>query len=92
MCKPMVSTSVGCEGIDVQHNQHLLIADDAEAFALAVVQLMSDAELCHRLGKAGRELAVAQYSWVSIVEHLEQFYSDALNKKKVSLAGSKASG
>ena len=92
MCKPMVSTAVGCEGIDVQHDKHLLIADDAESFANAVVELMSDAALCHRLGKAGRELAVEQYSWVSIVEQLEKFYSDSLSRTKRSLTGSNATG
>ena len=39
MGKPMVSTSLGCEGIDLVHGEHLLIADDATTFADAVLDL-----------------------------------------------------
>jgi glycosyltransferase involved in cell wall biosynthesis len=42
MAKPMVSTTVGCEGIDVHSGEHLLVADAPDDFADAVVLLLRD--------------------------------------------------
>ncbi len=51
MAKPMVSTALGCEGIDVIDGEHLLIADAPDAFADAVLDLMSE---CRAGAPAGR--------------------------------------
>ena len=45
MAKPMVSTTVGCEGIDVHSGEHLLVADTPDDFADAVVLLLRDRAL-----------------------------------------------
>jgi sugar transferase (PEP-CTERM/EpsH1 system associated) len=63
MGKAMVSTSVGCEGIATRDGVHLLIADDAAGFASRMSQLFADSALRERLGKAGRSLIEAEYSW-----------------------------
>ena len=75
MEKPVVSTSVGCEGIDVVDGDHLLIADVPETFAAAVLRLMQDGELAGRLGQRGRVLTEERYKWESVVNRMEQFYS-----------------
>ena len=41
---PMVSTTVGCEGIGVEDGEHLLVADSAEGFAEAIVRLLDDTD------------------------------------------------
>lgn len=46
---PMVSTTLGAEGLDVQHEEHLLIADTAEDFARGIVSLISNKELSEKL-------------------------------------------
>jgi glycosyltransferase involved in cell wall biosynthesis len=74
MGKPMVSTALGCEGIDVVHGEHLLIADDAEAFAGAVLDLMTQPELAGRLAGQGRDLMLRQYRWEAAAQELEAFY------------------
>ena len=51
---PTVSTSIGVEGLAVEHEEHVLIADDADAFAADVERLLTDAELWARLARAGR--------------------------------------
>jgi glycosyltransferase involved in cell wall biosynthesis len=51
---PVVTTSIGAEGMDLEHGETALIADSAEAFAEAVVQLCSDAHLHRRLSESGR--------------------------------------
>jgi glycosyltransferase involved in cell wall biosynthesis len=52
---PIVTTSVGCEGIGTVSGRHLLIADTAEDFARSTVEYLLDPGLRTKLGKEGRE-------------------------------------
>lgn len=63
MRKAVVSTSVGCEGLSLVPGKHLVVADQPEVIAQAVVTLMHDPELREALGAAGRELVETEYSW-----------------------------
>ena len=81
MKKPMVSTSLGCEGIDVRHREHLLIADDPDAFAGAVLELLDSPALGGRLAEQGYELVLREYQWSSIVERLELFYGELVGAR-----------
>ena len=54
--KPMVSTTLGCEGVRVRGGEHLLVADGADAFAAAIARLFEHPGLGHALGSAGRGL------------------------------------
>lgn len=60
---PIVSTTIGAEGIDYQHGEQLLIADDPASFAAAVVKLLQQPDLCHQLREAGRVQVEQQYDW-----------------------------
>jgi glycosyltransferase involved in cell wall biosynthesis len=60
---PIVTTTVGAEGIRVVPDTHLLIADDAAAFADATVRLLSDPALRARLRNQAHALAAARYDW-----------------------------
>lgn len=75
MGKPMVSTALGCEGIELTPGEHLLVADAPEAFADAVLALMTDAALARRLAEQGRALMLRQYRWETAVDALEAFYA-----------------
>ncbi len=63
MGKAVVSTSLGCEGLDVVSGEHLLIGDKPQDFARAVVELLQDDGRRASLGIAGRALAEREYSW-----------------------------
>ena len=63
---PVVSTSVGAEGLDIHPGQDILIADDASSFATEVLRLFADAELRARLSEGGRRLA-ARYDWKELM-------------------------
>jgi glycosyltransferase involved in cell wall biosynthesis len=63
---PVVSTSLGCEGLNVVDNQHLLIRDQPIAFAEAVVQLVSDPTCRQTLRVQGRQLVEQHYDWDKI--------------------------
>src|SRR5205814_3692637 len=64
---PLVSTSVGCEGIEIQDDDHLLVADDPVEFARSVLRVLDDQVLASRLGRNGRALVEARYSWPSVL-------------------------
>lgn len=70
----VVSTSVGCEGLDVASGRELLIADTPDAFADAVVKLIDDPDLARRLGKTGRELMERRHGWPASAAALEAVY------------------
>jgi glycosyltransferase involved in cell wall biosynthesis len=75
--RPLVSTSVGCEGIDVTPGEHLLVEDDPQRFADAVVALIEDPARARALGEAGRERAVERYDWSALGGLLEAVYERA---------------
>ena len=56
---PIVTTSVGAEGMDLNHEEHLLVRDEPDAFAAAVVRLYRDRALWERFAHAG-QLVVEQ--------------------------------
>ncbi len=58
---PVVSTSVGCEGIDVVPGRHLLVEDDPSRFAAAVTRVMRDDALARSLATASRALVMSTY-------------------------------
>lgn len=63
---PVVSTSVGADGLEVTHGEHLLVADDVEEFAAACVRVLRDASLRARLAENGRILVEQRYRWEEI--------------------------
>lgn len=72
---PVVSTSMGAEGVEgLAHGRELLIADRPADFAAAVLRLIAEPDLARRIGAAGRALAVARYDWSTIVPRLEAAY------------------
>jgi glycosyltransferase involved in cell wall biosynthesis len=75
---PVVSTTIGAEGIDVTAGEHLLIADEPAAFAEAVVRLLRDRALADRLAAAGRRHAMSRYDWRAVCPAIEQVYRQAL--------------
>ena len=63
MGKAIVSTSLGCEGLNVVSGKHLIVADQPEVFAQSIVDLLQNAEQRVDLGSAGRALVENDYSW-----------------------------
>ena len=56
MAKAVVSTTIGAEGLGVTSGRDIVLADDPDAFAHAVVSLLRDEQARQRLGRAGRAL------------------------------------
>ncbi|MEX2573337.1 MAG: glycosyltransferase family 4 protein [Balneolaceae bacterium] len=80
MKKPIVSTSIGCEGIDVKNEEHLFIRDEADTFASAVIQLMEDSRQQMKFSNNGYDLVKNKYDWKVIGDTIEESL-DALQKE-----------
>jgi polysaccharide biosynthesis protein PslH len=69
---PVVSTSIGAEGLDVDADTHLLIADDESAFASHCLRLLEEPLLAARLTEAAKSLVDEKYDWRTISPLLGQ--------------------
>jgi sugar transferase (PEP-CTERM/EpsH1 system associated) len=78
MQKPVVSTSVGAEGLGLTPGQHFIAANDPETFAREVVSLIKEPIRRHILGRAGRELVETHYSWPHIAHVFERACEQAV--------------
>ena len=72
---PIVSTSIGAEGIHYQDGMNLIIADSAAAFAQAVTRLLREPELAEKLGAAGRQTVETEYDWRQVYGAWDQIYA-----------------
>ena len=62
---PVVSTTIGAEGLAVTHGEDILIADDDAAFAAALVRLASDCQFQQSLAKRARHQVETHHSWLA---------------------------
>lgn len=62
MGRPVVSTSVGVEGIEAEPGRDLIVADGVDSFAKACIEVLTDRQRAERLAQAGRELVETRYS------------------------------
>lgn len=70
----VVTTPKGCEGIDVKHGEHLMIAGSPDSFASAVQRLLKDVALRNTVTKNARSLVEKKFSWEMLVRDMEKFY------------------
>lgn len=78
---PVVSTTVGAEGLELEHGNHILIADEPEAFADFCISLLKNKIQCIQLAEAGYERVLKQYSSETIETHIRNFVRSALAQK-----------
>lgn len=68
---PVVSTTLGAEGLDVEHGRHLLLADDVQTFAEAILSLVDDPALAQRLIGPAYELVRRDYDLSSAARQID---------------------
>ena len=68
---PVVSTTIGAEGLPVRDGENALLADGAEAFATAVTRLLTCKELRRQIGGAGRLLLEKEFTWETAWKKLD---------------------
>lgn len=72
---PMVSTTLGCEGIRLTNGQDILIADDPQTFARETVRLLTDAELNSAITRQGRSTVEQLYDYRQACRPLDAVYA-----------------
>ncbi|HZU70010.1 MAG TPA: glycosyltransferase [Ktedonobacteraceae bacterium] len=75
MGAPVVATPGSCRSLQVKHETHLLIADEPQSYAEAVLRLLEDPQLAQDLGNAGRYYVEQYHSWVAASNMLSNLYS-----------------
>lgn len=80
--KPIVATTVGAEGIDGKHAEHFMLADEPEAFARVVIDLLRDPVRRQQLGAAARLRAEQRYAWPILGESLAGHYAHVIEESK----------
>ena len=68
---PVVSTSLGCEGLELTPDRHLLVADEPSSFANACIRLLSDDGLHDRVSREALSLFESRYRWRDIRRQIE---------------------
>ena len=71
--RPVVTTTIGIEGIAAESDRHVLVADDAETLALACLRLMDDPALAERLASEAFALFSRGYSSESLARIVATF-------------------
>ncbi|HQL23923.1 MAG TPA: glycosyltransferase [candidate division Zixibacteria bacterium] len=81
MRKAVVSTSVGAEGLRVAADENIMIADDAPAFAQAVLRCLGEPDLRRRLGENGRRLVEREYRWDILGHKMYEYLCRVMQQK-----------
>ncbi|MBN1312811.1 MAG: glycosyltransferase [Anaerolineae bacterium] len=74
--RPVVTTSIGCEGQNVVDGRHVLIGDTPGVFAEHVIRLLTDALLRQQVVTEARALALKQYDWDISAQRLLAIYEE----------------
>jgi glycosyltransferase involved in cell wall biosynthesis len=69
---PVVSTTIGAEGLPVRHGEDIRIADTPDRFAAECLRLLEDAEERRRMSVAGLDLIHSKFSWEQVTRQFEQ--------------------
>jgi sugar transferase (PEP-CTERM/EpsH1 system associated) len=81
MAKPVVTTSVGAEGIEAQNGVHLIIADDPAEFAEKTVYLLKNPGIARKIGENARSLILEKYDWKVIGPKMIKIYEETISDK-----------
>jgi sugar transferase (PEP-CTERM/EpsH1 system associated) len=86
MEKPVVSTTVGAEGLPVRDGEELLLADTPADFAASVVRVLEDAGLARKLGARAAATVRERFSW----ERVAESFADSCERAAAGRSGSPA--
>lgn len=73
---PVISTTLGAEGLEANHSEHFLLADSAEEMASAIRFLLEDSVRTSRLIESAKALVAEEYDWMVLRERLFDVYHE----------------
>lgn len=71
---PVVSTSIGCEGLEARDGENIIIRDNPEEFARGVIEILANRQIREDLGRNGRKTVLDHYSWERVGAKLRNTY------------------
>jgi glycosyltransferase involved in cell wall biosynthesis len=84
MEKPIVSTTIGAEGLPVTDGAELVLADTPESFAAAVVGVLQDKHRANELAKRAASLVRAEFGWQKVAERFANICEGTLRASERS--------
>ena len=81
--KPVVTTSIGAEGIDAKSDEEIIVADDPQEFAEKTVYLLQNPVEAQKIGLRARKVIERKYDWKIIECKLKTLYRDLCNHHNV---------
>ncbi|WP_018342992.1 glycosyltransferase family 4 protein [Cytophaga aurantiaca] len=76
MCMPIVSTTIGAEGIHCIPNEDILICDTPTELKNGIVLLLQNEALARQIAQHARNRAVSEYSWETLISGFEKMYKE----------------
>jgi polysaccharide biosynthesis protein PslH len=85
MATPVVSTTIGAEGLPLEPGRDIVIADEPAAMANALVRLLKDPGQARQLGVRAAELVHARFGWDAVADRFEALCQDVLADRSTTL-------
>jgi sugar transferase (PEP-CTERM/EpsH1 system associated) len=93
LAKPVISTTVGAEGLPVRDGRELLLADTPEAFSEKVVRVITNEKFAHEIARQGAETVRARFSWDKVADNFAKICERAAQAGKLKqIAGEEHAG
>ena len=82
--KAIVSTVVGCAGLDLEDGRDLLVRDSSESFSEGLLELLGSPDYRRRIARQARRTAEERFSWISIADTAYASYEQLAAARPVS--------
>lgn len=79
---PLVTTSVGAEGLEATHGENIIIGDDPSALAEATLEILANEKKAKKIADNARHLVEEKFSWYKMSEYLDNIYEQTAYGKK----------
>jgi len=77
MGRPVLSTTIGAEGLDLEDGEHLCLRDGPESFADQAVRMLREPSRYAEMAERGRRAVLARHGWDAIASRLEDAWAEA---------------
>lgn len=77
---PLITTSVGAEGLGATHSENILVQDDPFSLADATLEIIGNPKKAKKIAENARKLVEEKYSWYKMSEYLDAIYEENANK------------
>jgi polysaccharide biosynthesis protein PslH len=74
--KAVVTTSIGAEGINVEHKKNVIISDETKEFAEQTIYLLENPQIAKKIGENGRKFIEDNYAWEIIFNKMNHIYEE----------------